>query len=136
MARIFQLSLQLIGAAGFALALGSTLAVAQTTQQHIHEMGHTVMPFDLNMTTHVFRMTDSGGVQSVVVKDAQDKDQIGLIRQHLQHEAVLSARRLCGSHVSSWHSDARCVGAREPSRRDRRLLFRVTAWRGTPFHNA
>jgi imidazoleglycerol phosphate dehydratase HisB len=87
MARTFQLSLQLIGDAGFALALGSTLAVAQTTQQHIHEMGHTVMPFDLNKTTHIFRMTDFGGVQSVVVKDAQDRGQIGPIRQHLQHEA-------------------------------------------------
>jgi hypothetical protein len=83
MAKTFQLLL-LVGAA-FALALGS--ALAQTTQQHIHEMGHSVMPFDLNKTTHIFRMTDSGGVQTVVVKDAQGKDQIGPIRQHLQHEA-------------------------------------------------
>ena len=45
------------------------------------------MPFDLNKTVHIFNMTDSGGVQSVVVKDAHDKDEIGLIRQHLQHEA-------------------------------------------------
>ena len=60
----------------------------QTRQEHIHEMGQTVMPFDLNKTTHIFRMTDSGGVQSVVVKDdRQDKDQISLIRQHLRHEA-------------------------------------------------
>jgi hypothetical protein len=58
-----------------------------TQQEHIHEMGQTVMPFDLNKTTHIFRMTDSGGTQSVVVKDSQDKDQIGLIRQHLRHEA-------------------------------------------------
>ena len=50
-------------------------------------MGQSVMPFDLDKTTHVFRMTDTGGVQSVVVKDAQDKDQIALIRQHLRHEA-------------------------------------------------
>ena len=44
----------------------------QTRQGHIHEMGQTVMPFDLKKTTHVFRMTDKGGVQSVLVKDAQD----------------------------------------------------------------
>jgi hypothetical protein len=50
-------------------------------------MGQTVMPFDLNKTTHIFRMTDTGGVQSVVVKDARDKDQIPLVRQHLRHEA-------------------------------------------------
>ncbi len=86
MAKTFQLLL-LIGAAGFTVALGSAVAAAQTTQEHIHEMGHNVMPFDLNKTKHMFRMTDSGGVQSVVVKDAQDKDQIGPIRQHLQHEA-------------------------------------------------
>lgn len=73
--------------AGFATALGVTPALGQTKQEHIHEMGQSVMPFDLNKTMHIFRMTDSGGVQSVVVKDARDKDQIGLIRQHLQHEA-------------------------------------------------
>jgi len=69
------------------LALTGTPAIGQSTQEHIHEMGQTVMPFDLNKTMHVFRMTDSGGVQSVVVKDAQDKGQITLIRQHLRHEA-------------------------------------------------
>ena len=83
----FQLLLQLIAAIGSALALASTLTVAQTTQQHVHSMGHTVMPFDLNKTMHIFRMTESGGVQSVVIKDAQDKDELGPIRQHLQHEA-------------------------------------------------
>lgn len=59
----------------------------QTRQLHVHEMGQTVMPFDLNKTTHVFQMTDAGGIQSVLVKDAQDKGQIALIRQHLRHEA-------------------------------------------------
>ena len=74
-------------AAGFAAALGGAPALSQTKQEHIHEMGQTVMPFDLKKTVHIFKMTDSGGVQSVVVRDAHDKDQIGLIRQHLQHEA-------------------------------------------------
>lgn len=74
-------------AAGFAGVLGAAPALSQTKQEHVHEMGQTVMPFDLNKTVHIFNMTDSGGVQSVVVKDAHDKDEIGLIRQHLQHEA-------------------------------------------------
>jgi len=78
---------QLSAAAACVVALGSTLVLGQTRQEHIHEMGQTVMPFDLNKTTHVFKMTDSGGVQSVVVKDAKDKDQVALIRQHLRHEA-------------------------------------------------
>jgi hypothetical protein len=45
------------------------------------------MFFDLAKTTHIFRMTDSGGVERVVVKDATAKDQVALIQQHLQHEA-------------------------------------------------
>ena len=74
-------------AAGFAAALGAAPTLGQTKQEHVHEMGQTVMPFDLNKTVHIFKMTESGGVQSVVVKETHDKDQIGLIRQHLQHEA-------------------------------------------------
>ena len=87
MIRLSRFLFQLGAAAAFVVALGSTLAVGQTTQEHIHEMGQTVMPFDLNKTTHIFKMTDSGGVQSVVVKDAKDKDQVTLVRQHLRHEA-------------------------------------------------
>lgn len=75
------------GAAAALVVLTGMLALAQTKQEHVHGMGRTVMPFDLARTTHIFRMTDTGGVQSVVVKDAKDKDQVGLIRQHLRHEA-------------------------------------------------
>lgn len=50
-------------------------------------MGHEVMPFDLSKTIHIFRMTDFGGVQRVIVKDAAAMDQVPLIRQHLQKEA-------------------------------------------------
>lgn len=60
---------------------------AQTTQSHVHDMSHTVMPFDMSKTKHVFSMTESGGVQRVVVRDKADKNQIGLVQQHLQHEA-------------------------------------------------
>jgi len=72
----------------FVLALGSMAALAQTKQEHVHNMGQNVMPFDLTKTTHVFRMTESGGVQQVIVKDAKDADQVSLIQQHLQHEAL------------------------------------------------
>jgi hypothetical protein len=54
----------------------------------VHQMGHQVMPFDLNQTTHIFEMTDSGGIQQVIAKDPGDKEQISLIQQHLQHEAM------------------------------------------------
>lgn len=50
-------------------------------------MGASVMPFDLAKTTHIFRMTDTGGVQRVVIKDQAATGQVSLIQQHLQHEA-------------------------------------------------
>jgi hypothetical protein len=88
MIKSFQLVLHVgATAVAFAASSGITPALSQTKQEHVHEMGRTVMPFDLTKTTHIFRMTDSGGVQSVVVKDARDKDQVGLIRQHLRREA-------------------------------------------------
>ena len=70
------------------LALLNCGAVAQTQQEHVHRMAPGVMPFDVSRTTHVFRMTESGGVERVVAKDPGAKDQIELIRQHLQREAA------------------------------------------------
>jgi hypothetical protein len=55
----------------------------------VHEKGHEVMPFDLSKTKHIFEMTETGGIQQVVAKDPKDTEQIGMIRQHLQHEAML-----------------------------------------------
>lgn len=69
------------------LALGCTAVLAQTKQEHIHRMGQSVMPFDLAKTAHIFRMTDFGGVEQVIVKDVSEKDQVVLIQQHLKHEA-------------------------------------------------
>jgi len=47
-----------------------------------------VMPFSLSKTRHIFEMTESGGIQRVIAKDAGDKEQIALIQKHLQHEAM------------------------------------------------
>jgi hypothetical protein len=63
-----------------------SVALADTKQEHVHEMSHNVMPFDMSRTLHVFTMTESGGVQKVIVKDEADKDQIALIQSHLEHE--------------------------------------------------
>jgi hypothetical protein len=54
----------------------------------IHAQGGAVMPFDLDRTTHVFTTTDTGGIETVIAKDAADSEQIALIQQHLQHEAM------------------------------------------------
>lgn len=70
-----------------ALLAVPALASAQTRQEHVHSMSHTVMPFDVSKTRHVFSMTEAGGVMRVVVKNSADADQVELIRAHLQHEA-------------------------------------------------
>jgi len=46
------------------------------------------MPFDLKKTLHIFDMTESGGIQEVIARDSGDREQIALIQQHLQHEAM------------------------------------------------
>jgi hypothetical protein len=69
------------------LLFSCTSAIAQTQQEHVHNMSQGVMPFDMNRTIHVFKMTESGGIQSVIVKDRADVGQITLIRQHLREEA-------------------------------------------------
>ena len=72
-----------------ALYAAGWLTVAQPARQaQVHAMGAGVMPFDLSKTTHIFRMTETGGVQQVVAKDTSDAAQIALIQQHLQHEAM------------------------------------------------
>jgi hypothetical protein len=76
--------------AGLVLALlASSATWSQTVQEHVHGKSHEVMPFDVAKTVHVFRMTEDGGVQRVVVR-GKDRDarQIALIRQHLEHEAM------------------------------------------------
>jgi hypothetical protein len=65
------------------------IALAGTPQAHVHDMAHMVMPFDMTKTVHIFRMTESGGVQTVLAKDPAAADQIALIQQHLQHEAEM-----------------------------------------------
>lgn len=59
-----------------------------TARQHEVAMkGAEVMPFDLEKTTHIFEKIDNGGLQEVVADEANDTEQIALIRQHLAEEA-------------------------------------------------
>jgi hypothetical protein len=69
------------------LFLGCATPEYRTKQEDVHKMGHEVMPFDLSKTIHIFKMTDSGGVQRVIVRDGVKMDQVQLIQQHLQEEA-------------------------------------------------
>jgi hypothetical protein len=69
------------------LLLNCGSVIAQTQQEHVHSMSHGVMPFDMTKTIHIFKMTEFGGVQRVIVKDRSYVDQVMLIRQHLREEA-------------------------------------------------
>jgi len=46
------------------------------------------MPFDLDRTRHSFIKTGSGGVQTVVALDADDEEQVRLVRGHLEEISV------------------------------------------------
>ena len=70
-----------------ALGLLGLNAQAQTPQEHVHQHSHDVMPFEMSKVVHIFRMTETGGLQQVIAKDSGAADQVALIRQHLQHEA-------------------------------------------------
>ena len=68
-------------------AAGPSTAVPSDRQVEVAERGASVMPFDLERTTHRFAKTDTGGVQTVVADDARDTAQITLIQEHLTAEA-------------------------------------------------
>ncbi|HJV28595.1 MAG TPA: hypothetical protein VJ673_23145 [Aromatoleum sp.] len=69
------------------LLLGNSAVFAQTPQERVHQMSHSVMPFDMSKTIHIFKMTESGGVERVIARDPSESDQVALIKQHLKHEA-------------------------------------------------
>ncbi|SIS94208.1 hypothetical protein [Neptunomonas antarctica] len=69
------------------LLLGNSFTVyAETPQERVHHMSHYVMPFDMESTLHIFKMTERGGVQRVIAKQEGATDQVAMIQQHLKHE--------------------------------------------------
>jgi hypothetical protein len=55
-------------------------------QEQVAERGRTVMPFDLDRTTHTFTPTSDGLVETVTADRVDDTEQITLIRAHLAAE--------------------------------------------------
>lgn len=60
----------------------------QSRQDEVADRGASVMPFDLDLTEHIFTDPPDGGEQTVTALDAADATQIQLIREHLQEEAA------------------------------------------------
>jgi hypothetical protein len=56
-------------------------------QADVAERGASVMPFDLDATTHVFEPHDGGLAQRVTADDPDDAEQVALVREHLADEA-------------------------------------------------
>jgi len=79
-----------------ALAFGGsqrdTGAGQSERQKVVAERGRSVMPFDLERTTHRFTPTATGGTQDVVADRRGDAEQIALIRGHLRKEAEAFGR--------------------------------------------
>ena len=64
----------------------SAQAVEKTSDNRLDEIvqrGSTMMPFNLDQTTHIFSKTEQGGLQQVIVKDTSNAEQVKLIREHL-----------------------------------------------------
>lgn len=83
----FRISSVLAKLAVMVLLFSALDAPAETPQERVHRMSHHIMPFDMSKTIHIFKMTVSGGIQQVIVRDPNETDQVALIRQHLKHEA-------------------------------------------------
>jgi hypothetical protein len=60
-------------------------------QAQVAARGATVMPFDLERTTHLFEPRADGGVQTVISDDA-DAKQVQLVRKHLHEQAAFFAK--------------------------------------------
>jgi hypothetical protein len=61
-------------------------------QAEIAELGESVMPFELDATTHVFAERRDGGIQTVTADDPTDAEQVALVRAHLLEEAEAFTR--------------------------------------------
>jgi hypothetical protein len=97
---------RVLGAGAAAAVTGAAVAAAlafggseqdpgdrQTDRQKVvAQRGQTVMPFDLEQTTHRFTPTATGGTQDVVADQRGDAEQVDLIRAHLRKEAQAFSR--------------------------------------------
>ena len=121
---------------GLTLLLRGTGIAGSDHQKMIHEMGHNVMPFDISKTTHIFEMTETGGIQQVIAKDPIDTEQIRLIREHLRHEAVRFRNGDFSDPASLWRIYAGTKGTCGRLIKNRHRIFPNTRWWPDYFYDA
>ncbi len=71
---------------GILLLMSPVYAIEKASEERLDEVvqrGIHVMPFDLELTTHVFSKSVKGGMQKVIAKEPDNIKQIKLIREHL-----------------------------------------------------
>jgi hypothetical protein len=79
-------------AAGWMLAGRGNDQPLATRQAEVAAKGRSVMPFDLDRTTHRFQGLPDGGRQTVTADEPTDRAQVTLIRAHLRKEQAAFAR--------------------------------------------
>lgn len=93
------LALVVVAATAYVLISRNEQAPA-ARQAEIAANGRTVMPFDLERTTHRFAKAATGGVQTVTSDDPGDAGQVALIREHLTAEAAAFSKGDYGDPAS------------------------------------
>jgi hypothetical protein len=71
---------------GLVLFSTSALAVEKVSPEHVdevHQRSQQVLPYAIDETTQMFTKTVHGGVQHVIVKSADNTEQIKLVQAHL-----------------------------------------------------
>ncbi|GIH81095.1 hypothetical protein [Planobispora longispora] len=102
-----------------AAAIALITLTGEDRRREVAAKGRTVMPFDLDRTTHRFTKAGDGGVQTVTADDPADASQVRLIREHLTEEAARFGRGDFGDPASI-HGE-RMPGLRELSAGYRRI---------------
>jgi hypothetical protein len=87
-ALIAALALVVVATTGYVLISRNEQQALAARQAEIAAKSRTVMPFDLERTTHRFTKATTGGVQTVTSDDPADAEQVRLIREHLTAEAA------------------------------------------------
>ncbi|WP_219602233.1 hypothetical protein [Nonomuraea indica] len=93
------LALVVVAATAYVLISRNEQAPA-ARQAEIAANSRTVMPFDLERTTHRFAKAATGGVQTVTSDDPGDAGQVALIREHLTAEAAAFSKGDYGDPAS------------------------------------
>jgi hypothetical protein len=84
--------LLIAGVIAVGIGYGVNTFARQQRQAEIAVRGAQVMPFDLDKTTHTFVQSEDGGIQTVTANDADDQEQVRLIREHLRTEGTAFSR--------------------------------------------